>query len=493
MGLGRYIIWLLAFFAISGGFAADVQTFVISQAHPQLPVMTAYLDILDASGQPVAGLGPADFSAVVGAISTKVVDFKPFRDTGEGVAYVFLVDISKSIGTAQFSEMRAAIETWISGLKPADSAAICTFGEDYRLLTEFTTDKQKLTAALNSLAPSDLLTKLYLAIDRAVELEQRIDPGLPIRRVIVVLTDGKDEGSALAPEDVFRKVRASHLPIYSIGVSRLPAAEKQRYLDVLHRFSNISGGLYEEAGGRSVTQLYAAIQQAILRIFVVHLACAGCSADGRRYPLEITLTQGTRGLKAVPLNIVPLPGPPQPPVQPPPRPVQTSWWSRIPFWVLLISAIAGVVALAAAGFAILRRKKLSPSSPTPDDGSQAGSGSTDATFQETPPPESGSEDGMPVKLTVVMGKNAGSAHELRLLKKAVIGRADDCAVVVPDPKVSGHHCELALVHGQVLVYDLASTNSTYVNGVPVRGRHKLEPQDTILVGSTELRVQFEER
>jgi pSer/pThr/pTyr-binding forkhead associated (FHA) protein len=74
----------------------------------------------------------------------------------------------------------------------------------------------------------------------------------------------------------------------------------------------------------------------------------------------------------------------------------------------------------------------------------------------------------------------------------VIGRSGDCDVVVADPKVSNRHCEMALIHGQVLIYDLDSTNRTYVNGVPIRGRDRLETRDMILVGDTEMRLHFEE-
>ena len=97
-----------------------------------------------------------------------------------------------------------------------------------------------------------------------------------------------------------------------------------------------------------------------------------------------------------------------------------------------------------------------------------------------------------MRLTVVAGQNAGSSYQVELKNKAVIGRDKDCSVVLADPEVSNRHCELALVHGQVLVYDLGATNSTYVNGVPIHGRHKLESLDTIAVGDTELRVHFEE-
>src|SRR5262249_25140181 len=188
--------------------------------------------------------------------------------------------------------------------------------------------KQKLNQALNSLGPRDAHTRLYQAIDRALELQQRTDESLPVRRVLIVLSDGKDEGSALTPGDVLLKVRAGHLPIYSIGLSHLPRSERQRYLDTLYRFSNASGGIYEEAGARSLPQLYAMIQQAVLRVFVSRVVCRECPADGLKHPLEITLMQGARGLKAGPVDVVPFKQ----------EVKRVPWYSEIPFWGWLAAA-----------------------------------------------------------------------------------------------------------------------------------------------------------
>jgi VWFA-related protein len=480
MGIGHLAVWLVSCLVVSGATGTDADRLVISQAHPQLPMMTVYLDIVDASGKPVSGISPASLSATLGSNATQVVDVEPFHSTGEGVAYAFLVDISKSMGAAQFAEVRSALQTWVAGMKPVDRAAICTFGEGYRVVTDFTADKQKLNEALSSLAPTDSHTRLNQAIDRALEFEHRTDPGLPARRVIVVLSDGKDEGSALTPGDVLVKVRSSHLPIYTIGLSHLPRAEKQRYLDALYRFSNASGGTYEEASTQSVSQLYAAIQQAILRIFVVHLVCNGCTADGMKHPLEVAFTQGARGLKAAPLDVVLLAGPP------PTAPVELSWWSRIPIWLWLLSVVA---VLCAAGYALVRKAPV-PAPPNPNGGARETEELRNVA--SISPDEPGPGEGMPMRLTVVAGQNAGSSYQVELKNKAVIGRDKDCSVVLADPEVSNRHCELALVHGQVLVYDLGATNSTYVNGVPIHGRHKLESLDTIAVGDTELRVHFEE-
>jgi len=71
-----------------------------------------------------------------------------------------------------------------------------------------------------------------------------------------------------------------------------------------------------------------------------------------------------------------------------------------------------------------------------------------------------------------------------------IGRASDNDVIVDDPEVSRHHCQLKLQHGAYSLADLGSRNGSWVNGQPV-SEVALGPGDSIRIGSTE--IHFEVR
>jgi pSer/pThr/pTyr-binding forkhead associated (FHA) protein len=52
--------------------------------------------------------------------------------------------------------------------------------------------------------------------------------------------------------------------------------------------------------------------------------------------------------------------------------------------------------------------------------------------------------------------------------RVVIGRDDDCDVVLDDPAVSGHHAAISVRRGAApTIEDLGSANGTFVNGRPV--------------------------
>lgn len=455
-----WLAWLLCILACPA-WSEGVAEFNVSQTAVRLPNITAYVDILDKNGQPATGV-KANIAATLDGHRLPLTDLKSFDENGEGVAYFFLVDISKSIRPAQFNQMREALYTWIDGLRSEDRVAVATFGEDYHLLVDFTGDKQAAKSALEPLRPSDAKTLLHLALHRAFDLSRRNDKDLPTRRVVVVLTDGKDEGSGITVEDLRPQIQASHLPIYAIGYSNLPGEEKQYYLDVLHRLASLSGGLFREATSASLAQDYAEMNGSIRRVFVARFSCGGCRLSDKTYPMEIDLTSGSVAVSDkinVGVEWVP-------------------WWRRIPGWAyaLAIAVLAGILLLV---FALSRKEP---------------SAETQAPILEPPvilaPTRPTPVVGLPVKLATVKGKDVGQVHEVNLVDRAHIGRTRDCDVVLPDTEVSGRHCDLVFANGHVMIHDLGSTNGTLVNGARVVKQVRLESGDLICVGRTELRIVF---
>jgi hypothetical protein len=72
-----------------------------------------------------------------------------------------------------------------------------------------------------------------------------------------------------------------------------------------------------------------------------------------------------------------------------------------------------------------------------------------------------------------------------------IGRASDNDVIVDDPEVSRHHCQLKLQHGAYSFADLGSRNGSWINGEPV-SEVALGPGDSIRIGSTEIEFRVGE-
>jgi pSer/pThr/pTyr-binding forkhead associated (FHA) protein len=78
-----------------------------------------------------------------------------------------------------------------------------------------------------------------------------------------------------------------------------------------------------------------------------------------------------------------------------------------------------------------------------------------------------------------------------VLKKpdTLIGRKDDCDVILPDGSVSSHHCRIIHDEHCIRVIDPGSTNGTSINGQLISNQ-LLQPGDKFLIGSAFLAMQF---
>lgn len=83
-------------------------------------------------------------------------------------------------------------------------------------------------------------------------------------------------------------------------------------------------------------------------------------------------------------------------------------------------------------------------------------------------------------LVVLNGPQRG--HHLRLADSVTIGRdASRCDIVLADPTISVEHARIRLENSHFYIYDLASTNGTFVNGLQVT-RQELRDRDEIRMG-----------
>jgi TolB protein len=77
-------------------------------------------------------------------------------------------------------------------------------------------------------------------------------------------------------------------------------------------------------------------------------------------------------------------------------------------------------------------------------------------------------------------------QEIELRDDVGIGRAEDNAVQLMDPKVSRHHAQVRREGSRFVLTDLGSANGTRVNGVQISGPHVLRHGERIDIGDTEL-------
>ena len=92
-------------------------------------------------------------------------------------------------------------------------------------------------------------------------------------------------------------------------------------------------------------------------------------------------------------------------------------------------------------------------------------------------------------LVVLQGKDVGLRY--RIQGSVVVGRDAECDLVLNDTRASKRHARFEVREGQVLVYDLGSTNGTLVNEERVEAS-KVRTGDKVFIGSTVMRLDWQD-
>ena len=107
-------------------------------------------------------------------------------------------------------------------------------------------------------------------------------------------------------------------------------------------------------------------------------------------------------------------------------------------------------------------------------------------------PEAGLvEQDTKIFLRVVSGPDAGKVFDISRGGSFILGRGN-VDLVLTDEKVSSRHAELKLFGPEhYYLYDLASTNGTFLNGARV-DRRRFRHEDELRLGDTFIRVSIVE-
>lgn len=458
----------------------------ISQARLLVPTLSVYLDVRDSDGRHLPSVDAEALHATVDNVALKIEAVRSLEQMDEGMAYIFLIGVSRSLETRQFEKTREILLHWISETGSLDRIAIISFSNPVNLVSDFTNDYSQLKTTVQSLQTQGSQNLLHEGLLQAMKLARRADASLPGRRVIIVLTDGIDDSVDGPTQDmVMRQIESDHTPIYALVLK--PAQTTQRHelgINALKLFAQASGGDYLKVGEQFLELLDAGLRHNMHATPVALLNCQACPADGSLLHLQISLNQGNSVLSDE-MDLRALP----PPAVLPPSTTPGVWPSkeaqidiRNPSWS---TGFWVVIVLMLAATAYLWRDELQRRAPRmPQNGRRPSTGQSQTHLPTAP-------HLMRVRLTILNQGGAGESHDLDFTEQAVIGRGAGLALSIPDdPDIAIHHCVLIRQDSALVILDLDSSGGTLVNGVPIEGCHHLVYGDVIGLGQTKLRVLF---
>jgi VWFA-related protein len=198
---------------------------------PSITVDVSLVNILasvhDKHGGLIGNLNKDDFTVLEDGKQQTIKYFT--RETDLPLTIGLLIDVSASQRNLLDIEKRAAHQFFSQVLRKKDEAFLISFGEESELLQDYTNSPKLLQSGLSQLqinsgasgigpGPVPTIsqprgTVLYDAVYLAAHEKLRSEVG---RKVIVLITDGIDEGSKLKIDEAIEAAQKSDAVIYSI-------------------------------------------------------------------------------------------------------------------------------------------------------------------------------------------------------------------------------------------------------------------------------------
>jgi VWFA-related protein len=216
--------------------------------------------VTDASGKAVRGLQAKDFRIFEDGEERSVEFFEQTQKANgtRPVAVVFALDISGSVTVEEIEKLRGATSVFIERLADKNATfALLAFGMNVKRLQEFTSDKRKIERAFEKLLRegSGLSTHAYDAVDDAVRLLDRKAPRtkgqLPVKKSVIVVTDGFPVGDIVSPATVIERAQAAEVSVFTVTLPSFTKVSLSKNRSPLPTPLDVSG-LAEKTGGKSV-------------------------------------------------------------------------------------------------------------------------------------------------------------------------------------------------------------------------------------------------
>lgn len=245
--------------------------------------VTIYALAVDDAGRPVLDLQPSEFDV---SVDNTPQPFTAFRQGQPPLSLVVMVDQSGSM-TSQRDLLTNGAVRLLARLSPADRSRIGSFAERPVLSPAFTSDHAELARTVERYMtpghPSAMFDAVFASMDALAA-----EPG---RRLILLLTDGSDQGSRRSLKDIVTRAQKEDHAIHAIGIR--PALPPQlmdasRIDPSLKKLAGDTGGGYVEVGLRS--RLDAAVDLVAAQVHSQYmLEFSPPVADGKLHELKLAV------------------------------------------------------------------------------------------------------------------------------------------------------------------------------------------------------------
>lgn len=305
---------------------------VISDNYPDLK---AYLSVEDKDGKVIPSLVKGNFAAIIDQEEQKErFDVAGFQYTEAPTSYIVLMTINGLLEGEPIAQQKAAVLNLVDQMRDNDTLSVYLIGEQPQALFE-NTEKAKIDGALipGVEADPENISKLF---DSVVAMSRKVKDMPHERKVMIILSDGRDQQSRASKEEAVKELATANIPIYTIGIKIMGGLT----LGTLDWISQNTGGKYLYSSRHDqIPANMLALSKRLLQSYVLKFSAVGVNADDDMHQLTLIVSnEGTSAKSSKTFLAKKVP---------------------IPFWLWMIFLAVAILILAGLiiGFLILRRMR----------------------------------------------------------------------------------------------------------------------------------------
>jgi VWFA-related protein len=180
-------------------------------------VMTP-VTVTDRTGIVINGLSPTDFRLLDNGKPQKITEDIAVHPISMVIVIQANAEVEKMLPAVQ--KLASAIQSQVLG--DDGEAAVLEFDHRIQNLSDFTSDPDKLSAALKKLRPGSSSSRLNDATIEGINILRRRPNSR--RKVLLLISESRDNGSEIKSREVLSAAEFANIVIYSIDISHLVAS-----------------------------------------------------------------------------------------------------------------------------------------------------------------------------------------------------------------------------------------------------------------------------
>jgi hypothetical protein len=421
---------------------------------------------------------------------------EPFQNSDWKFLLVLCIDTSGSMAKVPLDETKRALKAILGNnlFRAKDRIALIAFENRPRIL-HFFDQPAKIHEKVDELAwLKGTKTVLYQALYESLDHFENLKPVPPESRHILIISDGKDEGSTETLKDVREKAIDLDIPIHvvtHVRKDRVKEDLREGYVQQLNALAVQTGGRFQHAEPGRVHDALAQVLQEVMVTPVVYFErkINDTGLKTKTIGVKLHLADGSSVKDTIPMEIL------STAIEIPP----TAHSSKFgPFWMVF----TGLLLLAFIVLVFRSMKKpaqkqvkqapyIEPQEVDKIESRKVSPRLTHVGGYNFPVPN----DQNPVAILIgVDGPVEGQQFPVEK-ELFYIGADEENDLSIPeDDYISGKHAFLQYEHGKLLIFDRGSQNGTFVNEEPVTDEGiSLNLGDRIRLGNSSFDLESELR